>query len=445
MAAKKTQSRYKSGEPDLSGRNVLMPSFRRLLTPLVTLLCLVVLAAAAKPRTPSADKSRTPAADKLPANALRFELDAGRILVAASFRTPDGGTRRALAWFNMGMQAPILTKGLYAELGIGAGQPMRLLIGAAEIEANPKSVRDDGDSTDFFAFPQYFGPHKVEAMLPASLFLNYRLTLNYQTRTLSLESAEGRPPQGTEVPFALNPETGLAAVDVSVDGRSYPFVIDAGSGFSWMRGSVLSPWLAAHPDWRRADGAMGAANYNMLDFNFEKRGTVARIPSIRLGALEIKDVGVLGSAPYLAGWVDVLTGDLFWDKWQKSAPGPVVGWLGANVLERYALTLDYPNRISYWRALSGPDTRDLDSVALTLVRKDARYIVGGLPKAGDQPPTEGVEVGDELVAVGQLAATGAPRGAVLAALHGKPGDKRRLTFSRGGAVREVELPIIDMH
>ena len=74
-----------------------------------------------------------------------------------------------------------------------------------------------------------------------------------------------------------------------------------------------------------------------------------------------------------------------------------------------------------------------------------RYLVGGLPKAGDQPPAEGVEVGDELVAIGQLAATGAPRGAVLSALHGKPGDKRRLTLSRGGAVHEVELPVMDMH
>ena len=430
-----------------------MPSYRRLLLSLVTLLCLVGFAALAKTHAPSADKPRAPAADKTtapsaektPPHSLRFELDAGRILAAASFRTPDGGTRRTLAWFNMGMQAPILTKGLYAELGIAAGQPLRLLVGNTEIEADAKSVRDDGDSTDFFAFPQYFGPHKVEAMLPASLFLGYRLTLNYKTRTLSLSTPESPRPPGTEVPITLNPETGLAAVQVSVDGHNYPFVIDAGSGFSWMRGSVLTPWLTAHPDWRRADGAMGAANYNMLDFNFEKRGTVARIPSIRLGALEIKDVGVLGSAPYLAGWVDVLTGDLFWDKWQKSAPGPVVGWLGANVLERYQLTIDYPNRVSYWNSISGPNTRDLDSVALTLVRKDSRYLVGGLPKAGDQPPAEGVEVGDELVAVGQLAATGAPRGAVLSALHGKPGDKRRLTLSRGGAVHEVELPVMDMH
>jgi hypothetical protein len=410
---------------------------RRLL-PLLLLFSLVGYAAAAKKPSP-------PPPPKPPQNALRFELDAGRILVAATFKTPDGGDRKALAWFNMGMQYPIFTKRLYSELGLASGAPLRLVVGQNVVESDSKGARDDGDSTDFFAFPQYFGPHKVEAMLPASLFLGYRMTLNYKTRLLSLEPAEGPPPAGVAVPLTLNAETGLASVEATVDGRDYAFVIDAGAGYSWMRGAVLTPWLTAHPDWRRADGAVGAANYNMLDFNFEKRGAVARIPAMRIGPLEIRDVGVLGSAPILAGWVDALTGDLFWDKWQKSAPVPVVGWLGANVLNRYELTLDYPNRMSYWRTLSGPDPHDLDSVGLTLVRKDHRYIVGGLVQAREQPAVEGVSVGDELVAVGELAATGAPRGAVLAALHGKPGDKRRLTLSRGGAAKEVELPVLDLH
>jgi len=413
-----------------------MPLLRRL-PPLLLLLCLVGFSAAAKKAPP---KSEPP-----PRNALRFERDAGRILLAVTFATPDGGARKALAWFNMGMQAPILTKGLYAELGLGAGAPLRLAVGELTLEADGKSARNDGDSTDFFAFPQYFGPHKVEAMIPASMFLGYRLTLNYKTRTLALDAADGPAPPGVEVPFALNAETGLASVDASVDGRNYAFVIDAGAGYSWMRGAVLTPWLKAHPDWRRAEGAMGGANYNMLDFNFEKRGVLARIPSLRIGALEIGDVGVLGTAPILAGWVDMVTGDLFWDKWQKSAPGPVVGWLGANVLDRYTLTLDYPNRVSYWRQVAGPDPHDLDGVGVTLVRKDARYFVGGVAQAREQPPIEGVNVGDELVSIGDMAVAGTSRGVVLAALRGKPGDKRRLTLRGGGATREVELPVLDLH
>ena len=276
-------------------------------------------------------------APKPPSSVLHFALDAGRILVEARFKTPDGGTRNAIAWFNMGMKAPVLTKALYAELGIDRGAPLRLAIGETVLEAAAPGVRDDGDSADIIAFPQYFGPHKVEAMLPASLFLDRRLTLDYKSRTLAVEpSGEGRP-QGVAVPIALNAETGLCSVAARIDGRDYAFVLDAGSGYSWMRGAVLALWLEAHPDWRRAQGAIGAANYNMLDFDFEKRGTVARLPSLQIGALELKQLGMFGSAPLLGGYIDALTGDLFWDNWQKSAPGPVVGWLGANVLARYAL------------------------------------------------------------------------------------------------------------
>ena len=384
-------------------------------------------------------------APKPPSSVLHFALDAGRILVEARFKTPDGGTRNAIAWFNMGMKAPVLTKALYAELGIDRGAPLRLAIGETVLEAAAPGVRDDGDSADIIAFPQYFGPHKVEAMLPASLFLDHRLTLDYKSRTLAVEpSGEGRP-QGVAVPIALNAETGLCSVAARIDGRDYAFVLDAGSGYSWMRGAVLALWLEAHPDWRRAQGAIGAANYNMLDFDFEKRGTVARLPSLQIGALELKQLGMFGSAPLLGGYIDALTGDLFWDDWQKSAPGPVVGWLGANVLARYALTIDYPNKMTYWRALAEPDPHDLDSVGVTLVRRNGRYFIGGLVQTAAQPAGEGVLAGDELLRVGDLPAQGAARGVVLAALRGKPGETRKLTLARDGAAREIMLPILDLH
>lgn len=242
------------------------------------------------------------------------------------------------------------------------------------------------------------------------------------------------------MPIDLNAQTGLASVNTSVDGRRYAFVIDAGSGYSWMRGAALDPWLQAHPDWRKAQGAIGAANYNMFDFDFEKRGTIARLPMLRFGALEVKDVGVLGTAPLLGGYIDALTGDLFWDNWQRSAAGPVTGWLGANVLSRYALTLDYPNRVSYWRQVAEADAHDLDSAGVTLVRRGERYFIGGVIGS----PDAGAAIGDEFLAVDGAPAPGAARGAVLAALRGNPGEKRRLTLSRNGARFDIEAPVLDL-
>ncbi len=292
-----------------------------------------------------------------PVAAMPFTLDAGRILVEATFQTPDGGIRKALAWFNMGMKAPILAKALYRELGVDRGAPLRLRAGDMTLEASAEAVVDGDGGLGAPDFAQYFGPHPVEAMLPASLFLAGRLTLDYKRGRLSITRANGEPPAGIAVPVAVNPASGLASVEVTVNGQNYPFVIDAGSGYSWMRGSILAHWLADRPDWRRAEGAIGAANYNMLDLDFEKRGTIGRVPSLSIGGLELKNIAFLGTGPILGGYIDAMVGDFFWDNWQKSAPGPVVGWLGANALKDIVLTIDYPNRMSYWRANGAPTAR----------------------------------------------------------------------------------------
>lgn len=102
--------------------------------------------------------------------------------------------------------------------------------------------------------------------------------------------------------------------------------------------------------------------------------------------------------------MDSLLGDLFWDNWQKSAAGPVVGWLGGNVLKNFKLTIDYPNRVTYWQKQVESDIHDLDQVGITLVRRSDRYFIGGIVRksnhgSGDTPTVEGVEIGDELLAV----------------------------------------------
>jgi hypothetical protein len=401
-------------------------------------LALMLCFAGAGERSAADTSGRRP--PKAPAATLTFQLDVGRILVEARFQTPDGAERKALAWFNMGMKAPILTKALYRELGLDRGAPLRSLVGQTVFEAAADTVVDGDGGLGSPAFAENFGPHPVEAMLPASLFLSRRLTLDYKRHALTLEPTESARPAGVAVPIGVNAETGLASIDTVIGGQNYAFVIDAGSGYSWMRGAALAAWLAAHPDWRRAQGALGAANYNMLDLDFEKRGTLARIPSLSIGALELKDIAFFGTGPILGGFVDGVVGDFFWDNWQKAAPRPVVGWLGANVLEEFTLTLDYPARMSYWRANGAPDAHDLDTVGVTLARRDGRYFVGALAW-----PIEGVSIGDELLAVGDLPAPGAAKGAVIAALRGKPGDARRLTLGRDGASRQLDLPVLDLH
>jgi hypothetical protein len=375
-----------------------------------------------------------------------FTLDAQRVLLEVAFETPGGGARKALVWFNMGMPAPVLSKTLYRELGIDRGQPLRLSIGEDAIEVASAAVIDGDGGVGAPDFVHLFAPRRVEAMLPAAILQHYAVTLDYQRRTFTLAPPGARETGGVAAPCAVNPKTGLVTVEAAVAGSVYPVVIDAGSGYSWLRGDVVAKWLAAHPEWRRATGAVGQSNANMIDLAFEKEGVVVRAPEVSIGAVVLKNVGLLGTGPIPARFPDSQLGDFFWDNWGKGAAGPVIGWLGGNVLKDFRLTIDYPNQMTYWRRETDADAHDLDQVGLTLVRRSDRYFVGAIvrkasPGGADDHAVDGVEIGDELVAVGDLNVLGAPKDAVLAALHGKPGDRRRLVLEHGGARREIDAAV----
>jgi C-terminal processing protease CtpA/Prc len=126
-------------------------------------------------------------------------------------------------------------------------------------------------------------------------------------------------------------------------------------------------------------------------------------------------------------------GNLFhW--YSKKAPEPVIGWLGGNVLKGFRVTIDFPRRMTYWEHQSDLDPHDLDQVGLTLERRDAQegYFIAGIAEKDGKPAVEGVRVGDKLIQVDDLLLADATRGAVFAALHGKPGTVRRLVLERGG-------------
>jgi hypothetical protein len=346
----------------------------------------------------------------------------------------------------MGMADPVLTKPLYRELEIDRGQPLRIRIGEATVRIASGAVVDGDGGIGVPDFTHLFAPRAVEAMLPAGVLQQFVVTLDHAHRTMTLAKPDGQRIDGLAVPCTINPKTGFVTIEAMVGGRAYPVVIDAGSGYSWMRGDVVAQWLTSHPEWRRAEGAVGQSNANMVDYAFEKAGVVARVPEMSLGPIRLKNVGVLGTGAILGPFLDGLVGDLFWDNWQKGAGRPVVGWLGGNVLKNFKVTIDYPNRTTYWRQQATPDAHDLDQVGLTLVRRQDRYFIGGIVRKADPGTIEdlavrGVDIGDELVAVDGLLVEGAAKDKVLSALHGKPGDRRTLIVEQGGVRRRVDAVV----
>lgn len=184
-----------------------------------------------------------------------FVFDSGRILLDVVFTTPDGRERNALAWFNMGMPSPMLTTALYHELGLERGAPLRVSLDGRAFEAGVADVVKGDGGIGVPTLAHLFAPRRVEAMLPAKMFQEYVVSIDYARRRFALSAPGQSQTNGAAVPIHVNAQTGVVAVEALLDGEALPVAIDAGAGYSWMRGdararpSRASSRLAARP-WR---------------------------------------------------------------------------------------------------------------------------------------------------------------------------------------------------
>jgi hypothetical protein len=370
-------------------------------------------------------------------------LDGDQILFEIEAEAPDGQWRRCLALLNMGQAPPVLRRGVYDEMEIAGGRPLRLRIGGRRFEIAAAAVRSEPErAAGERQFGPFFPARRVDMVLQSGALSKGAIVLDYPARRLLFAASGALPAEGVAVPIRVDRRTGLALVDAQIDGATHAFVIDAGSPYSWTRGALASSWAARHPEWLRAEGAVGPANYNMLDLPFEKDGIVLRIPEMTIGSLRLRDIGMMGSGPSLSPFADMIFGEAFWDIWQENAGERVAGWLGANVLKNYRVTFDFPRAMSYWRKASEPDAREFDVVGLTLVYEAGSYFIGKIVRKDGRASVPDALVGDEIIAIDGTAIRGAPREAVLSALRGAPGQFKLFRVSRGGLERDIEARVV---
>jgi hypothetical protein len=174
----------------------------------------------------------------------------------------------------------VLTSGLFKELNIENSSALKFRIGKLTVTTPAKDVIADPSE------PYSVGTDlKVEAVLPAGVMQKYVVVLDYVKRSLKLAMPGAITPDGVAVPFRINAETGLIAVDALVNGQSYPLTIDNGSAYTWFRQDTAKPWIKAHPDWERGVGAVGPANMMMSGEGAETAGILMCIPRIDIGSL----------------------------------------------------------------------------------------------------------------------------------------------------------------
>ena len=364
-----------------------------------------------------------------------FVLDHNRIMVDVEFVRADGSLRPATAWVDTGTQFLTVTGPLAEDLGleltrqdggdgrtvVTASTPRGLRLAGAPLDLEGVAVRAQGNTVVWPAI-------HADATIPAAVFRNRRVVFDYPSRRIVLPAGDAPRPEGTVIPCRVNPETGLIQIEATADGEPIRLGVDTGSAGTWVSRTVVERWLARHPEWPRATGAAGSANF--FGFPSEAEGVLVRLPELELGTLRARDVAVLGQRPGMFDWYST-----------KSA-GTVAGFIGGNVLRGFRVEIDSPRSMTTW--LPGPPSTaaDLEIVGLTLRPLSAGgFIVAGVVTRNGAPVVPGVEPGDRLRRVDGLDADAAPMGEVVDALRGEPGARRTLVVERDGTTLTVEARV----
>ena len=382
----------------------------------------------------AAKSTLAPRTDEPRSVTLPFTMDHNRMIVEVEFVRPDGTVLPARAWVDTGNEVLLLSRPLARDLGIdvpGAkdkAAQVELPSPAPLLRFGDLSVSTEGVDVEVLPGDVLWQGLPADFNLPASLLRNEQLILDYPARRFTIARPGVLRPKGVPIPCRVNAKTGLFMVTAVLDGDTANLGIDNGAAGTWVSDSLTKTWTARHPDWPRATGAAGSANF--FGFPFETTGVLMRLPDLELDSLRATDVALLGLDQSFFDWYS-----------QKSA-GPVLGFVGANVLKNFRLEVDFANQMTYWTA-GPPDTvNDLDVVGLTLrPEPDSSFTVVGVVSEFGKPTVEGVNAGDKLVSVDDFDVAGATMGTVVDAMRGRPGSKHSIVLERGGRRLTVEAVV----
>lgn len=373
-----------------------------------------------------------------------FIFDDNRIFAELRFVKADGTERTALAFVDLGTPQFLISENLRRELQLGQTEPVVFRAGGAEIRVAPSAIGTD--SGFGMTGPNGKRTVRVEAVLGGGVMKEFVVSFDYGKRTLTLAAPDHLNPGGDAVPCRVNKKTGLVSVTAEVGGNNYNLAIDCGSAYTWIRSDVAEQWVADYPEWKRGTGAVGEANMQTRADGAEARATILRLPEIKIGSLNLKQIGAIGIAPATPPFSAApgegrVEGDFF-DWYSEKAPERVDGWLGGNVLKGFRITIDFAAGMTYWEREADLDPRDLNQVGITLETRDnvKGYFVAGITTTTDgKPAVQNVRVGDRLLQVDNVIVNDATRGAIFAALHGKPGTTRTLLLERNGQQISVRV------
>jgi len=388
----------------------------------ILLLCIGQLLAQEKTTAPPESKLVTvPAA-----------IDHNRIVIAAEVRLPDGSMQTIRAWVDNGNAELDVSRRVATLLGLNvtcgehecsSPPPREIIVGGMTIPLS--AVKDAKIPLKAVSAAAVLAPGmNVEINIPSIVLRNYDVLVDFPAHKFTIGMPGSIRFRGSSGKVQINTENGLMQVPSQIEKKKCNLALDLGASISFLSEELFANLAAAHPDWPQMTGAVASAN--MWGADEETKRKVMRVDRVQYGPLFLTNVPFVSSPK------------AFMDFFAKRAGIPTVGLLGADVFLNYRVGLDYAHSTVYFDIGRTFNFPEFDVVGLVLrPEDDGRYTILGVPDFEGKPAVDGVQPGDQLVAVNEIPVQGSTMGQVWSMLAGTPGQEKKLTVERGGKVLVV--------
>jgi predicted aspartyl protease len=358
-----------------------------------------------------------------------LNLEDNRVFVDLTFLGPNGSLRKARAWVDTGGGWFAMTEALAKELNLSVtGKEITTNDGEHAVPVVPPNVFVGALPLDLSSAHTYsvLGVTRIdpginaEVFLPARVLMHYDVVFDYPARRFTIAKSTVLKHRSEGVPSPIQPDSGFPRVELSIDNKSYGFLLDTGAAYTMVSRELLESLAAQHPGWDRLTGAVGEAN--MIGSEMDTDALLLRLPQVGLGSLQLHSIGTVSRRV-----------GIFETSMSRMMTAPIVGAIAGNMLKMLRVEIDYPNGKTYFESGRKPAADGLDNVGIVIqTMKDGSCRITGVARRGEKPVLSGIEKGDQLLRIDKLVATGATRAAVIRSLNGRPGDKRRLQILRNG-------------
>jgi len=250
----------------------------------------------------------------------------------------------------------------------------------------------------------------------------FRMTVDYHRRQLILEAPGGVLPRGVVMPARFPGATPQVEMEVEDIGR-VPMLLDTGAAMTIVPVEASLQWQPARA------GSLGMA---LGVGGLSGAPRAARAQTVRLGGEAVRDVLLMFASPAPRGApVQILSEAGF-------------GLLGNSVLRHFRLTIDYPMRTVVLRRMPKPASMgDSASAGIVLdLTADSARVLGVTPLSSAWE--QGIERGDEVLAVDGRSTRGVPPSEVQKWLTGEEGTRVRIHLRRGDRRWEAQLELKPM-